>query len=148
MVADWAKDDSKEFARQLVDDSSGSRYKGAMAWIKTISLVVMALFYIAAGSNHFVNPRFYLKIMPPYLPWHEGLNVISGAAEIALGVMLLVPATRAWGAWGIIALLIAVFPANIHVYLHPELIPAPAWVHLVRLPLQGVLILWAWWHTF
>jgi uncharacterized membrane protein len=119
----------------------------AMSWLKTILLVVMALFYIAAGINHFVNPRFYLKIMPPYLPWHEALNIISGAAEVILGVLLLVPATRVWAAWGIIALLIAIFPANVNVYFHQDLIPAPSWVHLLRLPLQGVLILWAWWYT-
>lgn len=117
------------------------------ALLKSVSRWVLAIFMIGAGMMHFVRPEFYLKIMPPYLPWHEELVFISGVCEVALGVMLLIPRLSPLAAWGLIALLIAVFPANIHVYLNPEILPAPPWVHLLRLPLQGVLILWAWWHT-
>lgn len=102
---------------------------------------------VGAGTMHFVNPQFYLKIMPPYLPFHLELVYLSGFLEIALGVLLLVPRLSRWAAWGIFALLIAVFPANIHVYLNQEVLPAPPLVHLLRLPLQGVLLLWAYWHT-
>ena len=93
-------------------------------------------------------PDFYVRIMPPYLAWPRGLVLVSGAAEIALGLLLLVPRTAAPAAWGLIALLVAVFPANVHMALHPDrypdLPPAALWA---RLPLQGVLIAWAAWFT-
>jgi uncharacterized membrane protein len=108
---------------------------------------VFAVLFIVAGILHFVRPEFYLKIMPPYLPWHRELVFVSGVIEMILGVLLLIPATSAIAAWGLIALLIAIFPANIHAYLHQELIAAPPWLHLLRLPLQGVLILWAYAYT-
>lgn len=119
-----------------------------MALGKTILKYVQAAFYVLAGVMHFINPDFYLKIMPPYLPAHKFLVDLSGVAEIALGILLAVPATTRLGAWGIIALLIAVFPANIYLFQHQEIFPdVPPLVHLLRLPLQGVFILWAWWYT-
>jgi uncharacterized membrane protein len=118
-----------------------------MTTIKAISKFVLALFMIGAGIMHFVNPAFFLKIMPPYLPLHKELVLLSGVFEVLLGVMLLVPPYSRWAAWGIVALLIAVFPANLHVFQNQELIPAPPLVHLLRLPLQGVFILWAYWYT-
>jgi uncharacterized membrane protein len=118
-----------------------------MTTIKTLSTFVLALFMIGAGVMHFVNPTFFLKIMPPYLPLHNELVMLSGVFEILLGVLLLVPQYSRWAAWGIVALLIAVFPANVHVFQHQELIPAPPLVHLLRLPLQGIFILWAYWYT-
>ena len=118
-----------------------------MTTIKTISQFVLAIFMVGAGVMHFVNPGFFLKIMPPYLPLHKELVLVSGVFEVLLGVLLLVPACSRWAAWGIIALLIAVFPANPHVFQNQELIPAPPLVHLIRLPLQGVFILWAYWYT-
>lgn len=118
-----------------------------MRRVKTASKFLLAIFMIGAGTMHFVNPEFFLRIMPPYLPLHSELVAISGAAEIVLGVALLVPALSHMVAWGIIALLIAVFPANIYLYQNQDLMPAPPLVHLLRLPMQGVLILWAYWHT-
>ena len=115
--------------------------------LKTISKWGLALFMIVAGIMHFVRPEFYLKIMPPYLPWHLELVYLSGIAESALGFGLLVPKLSRLSAWGIIALLIAVFPANIYLYQHQELLPAPPLVHLLRLPLQALFILWAYRHT-
>ncbi len=100
-----------------------------------------------AGVMHFVNPEFYIRIMPPYLPWHRELVYLSGLLEIILGISLVIPRCSRWAAWGVIALLIAVFPANVQVFLHQELLPAPPWLHFFRLPLQGLLILWAYWHT-
>jgi uncharacterized membrane protein len=118
-----------------------------MTRIKTISKFVLAIFLIGAGITHFVNPAFFLKIMPPYLPLHKELVLVSGIFEVLLGVLLLVPAYSRWAAWGIVALLIAVFPANLYVFQHQELIPASPLVHLLRLPLQGVFILWAYWYA-
>ncbi|MCO8123963.1 hypothetical protein NHH03_19620 [Stieleria sp. TO1_6] len=107
----------------------------------------MAIALIVAGTMHFANTGFFMKIMPPYLPLHKELVILSGAFEILLGVLLLVPRCSRLAAWGIIALLIAVFPANIYLYQHQDILPASPTIHLLRLPLQGVLILWAFWHT-
>lgn len=118
-----------------------------MSRIKIVSKYLLAIFMIGAGTMHFVRPDFYMKIMPPYLPWHLELVYLSGFFEAALGLLLLIPRFSRLAAWGIIALLIAVFPANIYLYQHQELLPAPPLVHFLRLPLQAVFILWAWWHT-
>ena len=118
-----------------------------MSQIKTLSKYVLAIFMVGAGIMHFVMPHFYLKIMPPYLPYHLELVYLSGFFEIAFGLLLLTPRYSQWAAWGIFLLLIAVFPANIYLYQHQELLPASPLVHLLRLPLQGVLLLWAYWHT-
>ena len=90
---------------------------------------------------HFVRPEFYLKIMPPYLPMHRELVLLSGVCEFVLGVALFIPRFSRLAAWGIFALLIAVFPANIYVFQNQELVPAPPVLHLLRLPLQGVFLL-------
>jgi uncharacterized membrane protein len=118
-----------------------------MTTIRTISKYLLALFMVGAGVMHVINPDFYLKIMPPYLPLHLELVYLSGFCEIALGLLLLIPRFSRFAAWGIIALLIAVFPANIYVYQNQDILPAPPVVHFVRLPLQGLFILWAFWHT-
>tara|TARA_R110002111_G_scaffold100975_1_gene156377 strand:+ start:19327 stop:19704 length:378 start_codon:yes stop_codon:yes gene_type:complete len=115
--------------------------------LKTTSKYVLAIFMIVAGTMHFVNPEFYLKIMPPYLPFHKELVLVSGVCEILLGIFLLIPKCSNLAAWGIVALLIAVFPANIYLYQHQEILPASPIIHLLRLPLQGVFVLWAYWHT-
>jgi len=112
----------------------------------------MSLFYFVAGIIHFVKPGFYLPIMPTWIPesLHLPLVYLSGLAESGLGAALLLPALRRWAAWGIIALLIAIFPANVHMWLHdihPGGAAPPVWFHMVRLPFQAVLILWAFWHT-
>jgi uncharacterized membrane protein len=109
---------------------------------------LLAAFFVVAGIAHWVRPGVYLKIMPPYLPWPRALVYVSGVAEIVLGVLLLVPRTTHLAAWGLIALLIAVFPANVHMALHPELYPRISPVLLwLRLPLQGVLIAWVYAYT-
>lgn len=120
----------------------------AKTFIYYFFLVLMALLYIAAGVNHFVNPEFYLRIMPPYLPLHEEAVFWSGVAEIVLGVGLLIPQTRVWSAWGIIALLIAVYPANIYSYTNLMGTGDPKeMIALVRLPFQFLFIWWAWLYT-
>src|SRR5450432_2353421 len=108
----------------------------------------MALVYVAAGINHFIHPEFYLKIMPPWLGWQKALIIISGICESLFGLLLIPHKTRVTAAWCIIALLIAVFPANIQMmlnYLHQN--KPGLWIAVVRLPLQFVLIWWAWLFT-
>ena len=118
-----------------------------MKKIKVISKTLLAFFLIIAGTLHFVRPEFFLKIMPPYLPLHKELVLLSGAVEILLGVSLLIPRLSRIAAWGIMTLMFAVFPANIYLFQHQEILPAPPLVHMLRLPMQAVFILWAYWHT-
>lgn len=109
---------------------------------------LLALFMLAAGVMHFTKTAFYLSIMPSYISWHLAMVYISGGFEIVLGLMLLRPKFERLAGWGIIALLIAVFPANLHMALHPEVYPYASPVALwLRLPLQGVFIAWAYWFT-
>jgi len=119
-----------------------------MTTFKTLTRYLFGVLFVGAGINHFINPGFYMRMMPAYLPWHAELVAISGVAEIALGALLLVPKFQVMAAWGLIALLIAVFPANINMTLHPELYPAFSQTALwIRLPIQALLIAWAYWYT-
>ena len=110
--------------------------------------LLFGLFFVGAGINHFLRTGFYLRMMPPYVPLHLAMVQTSGVAEIVLGVLLLIPRTSAVAAWGLIALLVAVFPANVQMALHPETFPEfrPA-VLWMRLPLQAVFIAWSFWYT-
>jgi uncharacterized membrane protein len=104
--------------------------------------------FMLAGLNHFLSPRFYLRIMPPWLPAHEAMNVVSGAAEILGGAAITCPdpRVRRLGGWFSIATLVAVFPANWHMARHPEQfpeVPGGRATLLARLPLQLVFIAWA-----
>ena len=115
--------------------------------LKPTLKILLGAVFVLAGSAHFLLPGTYLKAMPPVLPWPLFLVYLSGFCEAALGILLF---TR-WAslaAWGLIALLFAVFPANIHMALHPELFPklsaAALWG---RLPLQAVFVAWAYWYT-
>jgi uncharacterized membrane protein len=115
---------------------------------KTMSLYAMAAFYMAAGINHFINPNFYINIMPPWLPWHREMILLSGLAEILLAILLIPYKTQKFAAWGIIVLLIGVFPANIQMvsnYYHQE--NPLLWLTILRLPIQILLIYWAYQHT-
>ena len=108
----------------------------------------MSVFYIVAGAAHFLKPDTYLKIMPSYIPFPLAMVFLSGLAEIFLGLLLLFRKSQQLAAWGLIGLLIAVFPANLHMALHPELFAdIPRWGLYVRLPLQGIFILWAYWYS-
>jgi uncharacterized membrane protein len=116
--------------------------------IKIVMNVLLSVLFVGAGIIHLLRPQVFLKAMPPYLPWHLELIYLSGVFELVLGILVLIPASRVLAAWGLIALLIAVFPANIHMALHPEEFPDIApWVLWLRLPIQGVLIAWAYWMT-
>jgi len=109
---------------------------------------LLAVFFVAAGILHFVVPAVYLKIMPPYLPWPLALVYASGLAEIGLGLLVLVPGWSSSAAWALIVLLVAIFPANLHMainsHLFPQFSPILLWL---RLPLQAVFIWWAYWFT-
>lgn len=118
---------------------------------KPILMWLMAAFYVFGGFNHLMNPDFYVAIMPPRLPNPEWLNVLSGLAEIVLGVFLLEPRTRVYAAWGLIALLVAVFPANMYVALENVGSEGPGSgagaANWIRIPFQGLFVVWAWWYT-
>jgi uncharacterized membrane protein len=121
-----------------------------MRHVKTVLKWILAAFFVVAGVGHFVNEPFYLKIMPDYIPLalHRPAVIASGVVEVLLGVMLVIPPTTRLAAWGLIALLLAVFPANIYAFQHSEELfgISPA-AHFARLPLQGVMIAWAYWYT-
>jgi uncharacterized membrane protein len=103
------------------------------------------------GANHFKSPGGYIKIIPSYLPYPGVLNILAGFFEIFFGMMLMFDKTRHLAAWGIILMLIAFLPVHIDMIKHAPMklgttlvTPFIAWA---RLPLQAVLILWAWWYT-
>lgn len=104
---------------------------------------ILALIMVGAGVLHLVSPGFFVSIVPSYLPYPSALVTVSGVCEIGCGLGLLLRTTRLFSSWALIALLVAVFPANVNMALHPgHYSLALVWL---RLPLQGVLIWWAWW---
>jgi len=109
----------------------------------------MALLYLGAGINHFRLPKFYERIVPSYFKNKKFINEASGVAELILGIGLLIPATSTLAAWGVIALLVAVFPAHIYQLQQKGAgMKVPMWALWLRIPLQFVLIAWAYWYTF
>lgn len=118
--------------------------------VKAIARWVLTVVMVAAGVNHFVNPAPYLGMMPEVLPAKAALVYVSGVFEILGGLGLILPATRKLAAWGLIALLVAVFPANVNMAINELPLgtdPVPTWALWARLPLQLVLIAWAYWFT-
>lgn len=122
-----------------------------MSLLETAALWVLALAMISIGVLHFVQPKPFVRIVPKFLPAPLALVYISGFFEILGGVGLLVPATRAYAAWGLIALYVAVFPANVYMLTHNVSLnpkkPIPRWALWLRLPFQLVFIAWAYWFT-
>lgn len=117
-----------------------------MPQYRKISRYVLAGLFTFAGIVHFLSPEIFVRIVPPYLPAPLLLVYVSGMAEIAGGLGLLVPTTRRMASWGLILLLVAVFPANVYMlqsYEGSGLLPV--WALWLRLPLQVVLVAWAWW---
>ena len=115
---------------------------------KYILKIISSIFYVLVGIKHFIDPNFFLAIVPPYLPYHLELVYISGIFEILFGVMILFPKYRYWGSVGLILLLIAVFPANIYLFQSVEAqraIGATQEIATWRLPVQGIFILVAYW---
>src|SRR5664279_4454463 len=116
--------------------------------MKNFSLYIMAFLYFIAGINHFVNPLAYAKILPPRLPSPNLIVALSGACEILFALFLLPLVTRPVAAWAIILLLIAIFPANLQMtinYYHSG--DSSLWLTILRLPLQVLLIYWAYVYT-
>jgi uncharacterized membrane protein len=112
--------------------------------IRTILRWLAAIFFVVAGTFHFLKPEMYLQVMPPYFPAPEMLVAVSGVAEIAGGIGLLLRPWRRTAGWGLIALLLAVFPANIYMLQHPGQFHFAPWILWARLPLQAVFIAWIW----
>jgi len=106
----------------------------------------LALLFAGAGLLHFIHPETFERIVPPVLPAPRRLVLLSGAAEVAGGLGLLLPATRRWACWGLLALLVAVFPANVYMVGLADTLHIPAWVLWARLPLQP-LLMWAVWRA-
>lgn len=118
-----------------------------MELLHRVARIVLAIFFVAAGVNHFVHPTVYARMVPPWLPAPALLVGISGVCEMLGGIGLLIHRTRRFAGAGLIALLIAVFPANIQMAQHPELYAdlGTATAFYFRLPIQLVLIAWVWW---
>jgi uncharacterized membrane protein len=115
---------------------------------KRFALLALSLFFVVAGLNHFVDPDFYVVMVPPYLPAHLELVYLSGVLEILGGLGVLIPRVRAVSGWGLVLLLVAVVPANLHMALNVELFPSMSPTILyARLPFQAVFIVWAYWAT-
>jgi uncharacterized membrane protein len=116
----------------------------------TRSQRLLAGFFALAGSMHFVRPRAYEAIMPPYVPRHREVVLASGVAELA-GAAAMIPAqSRQLARWWLIGVLVAVFPANVHMAISPEQVRGldldriPRWALWARLPLQPLMVLWVW----
>ncbi|MBL6604169.1 MAG: DoxX family protein [Flavobacteriaceae bacterium] len=121
-----------------------------MRHFKLLTIYFMSMAYIYVGLRHFIDPDFFLAIMPNYLTFHLELVYLSGIAEVSLGLMLLSKKTRIAGAIGLIILLILVFPANIHLVqseLSQSLLGVTKSQSIYRLPFQGFLISIAYWHS-
>lgn len=126
------------------------RSRVSSVFMKKAAFGLLVLFYLFAGVNHFINPSFYSGLIPPYLPWHEAINTVSGIAEIVFGLLLLFPKTRLLAAKGIILLLFCFIPAHIYFIQINSCIPdglcVPQWLGWVRLlVVHPLLIAWAWW---
>lgn len=118
-----------------------------MLKVKRASRWLVGIIFIGAGINHFLNSEFYTAIMPPYIPYHLEMVYLSGILEVLGGLGLFIPKTQRWAGYGLIALLLAVFPANIYMATNTDLFEntAPAWALYLRLPLQFILIAWVYW---
>tara|TARA_Y200000002_G_C22669349_1_gene659284 strand:+ start:1807 stop:2181 length:375 start_codon:yes stop_codon:yes gene_type:complete len=111
--------------------------------IKSFLIIISSIFYVIVGIKHFIEPEYFLSIVPPYLPYHLELVYVSGLFEVLFGILILLPKYRYYGAIGLILLLIAVFPANIYLAqneIAQEAIGATQEIAIWRLPIQGVLI--------
>ncbi len=114
-------------------------------WWRKFSLFGLSLFFIYFGIDHFINPEFYLSIMPPAFPLHAEAVYISGFFEILGGISVLIAPLRKIAGWGLVALLICVYPANIYMAITPEAFPEISIGLLYfRLPLQFLFIYWAY----
>ena len=115
---------------------------------KLITIYLMSIFYILIGMKHFTNVEWFMQIMPPYLPFHKELVYLSGMFEIILGILLIFDKTRYIAGWGLIFLLIAVFPANIYLaQTNGMALNTTSLIAWSRLPFQAIFIAIAYWHV-
>ena len=116
--------------------------------LKNLGLGVVFLWFMGGGIAHFTSADFFVAIMPPYLGYHTEIVYISGILEILGAIGILIPRFRQWAGNGLLLLVICVSPANIHMWLHPELFPdVPAVFLSVRLVIQVALLMLIWWCT-
>ena len=121
-----------------------------MKKIKTLTIYILAIFYLNVGITHFTNPNFFLVIMPPYLHFQEFFVYLSGLFEALFGFMIIFKKTRFYGAWGIFLLLIAVYPANIYLYSSyeaQEILSITKEGSFIRLFYQIPLLILSYWHS-
>ena len=142
----------RSFPRDLDGKQPYVEKTSSFLWfVKYFLMLIMAALYIFAGFMHFKNPHHFEEMMPAILPFHKELNLISGLFEILGGLGLLLPQTRKISAWGLIALLFAVLPANFHIAIYNVPVfgatTQPGWKAWARIPMQAVLIMWARWYT-
>ena len=119
-----------------------------LKWLRRAGLAVVFVWFFVGGISHFTRPEFFLAIMPPWVPFHAAAVYVSGGLEIVFALGLLLPATRQWAGNLLIVLTLAVTPANVHMWLNPQLFPdvseaALAW----RLVVQVLLLALIWWST-
>ena len=121
-----------------------------MKYIKLLTIYFMSISYTYVGVRHFIDPDFFLAIMPNYLPYHLEFVYLSGIAEISFGILLFFKKTRTFAAYGLIILLVSVFPANIHLVeseLSQSILGATKTQTIIRLPFQILFISLAYWHS-
>lgn len=122
-----------------------------MPTIKTICLVILIIGYVLAGINHFRSPGGYIKVIPPYLPYPQVLNILAGFFEIAFAMLMVFPATRPLAAWGIILMLIAFMPVHIYMIQNAPMkmggLVVTSFLAWARVPFQVLFVAWAWWYT-
>jgi uncharacterized membrane protein len=119
-----------------------------MPTLKNLGLTFVFLWFMIGGIAHFTNTEFFVAIMPPYIGLHTEIVYISGVFEILGAIGILIPTLRQWAGNGLLLLVVAVSPANIHMWLHPELFPdAPPVFLSIRLVVQLLLLLLIWWCT-
>ena len=117
--------------------------------LRKIGFYALVVFYVAAGVNHFIDPQFYIDLIPPYLPWPEKINIISGVIEIVLGLLLLIPEFRKRAVWGIVLMLIAFIPSHVYFIQIGSCVEGGlctseiiGWLRLVII--HPLLIFWVW----
>jgi len=117
-------------------------------YARYLGLTIVFAWFFLGGISHFTNVDFFLAIMPPYVPFPLAAVYVSGVFEILFAIGILIPTTRAWAGNLLILLTLAVTPANVHMWLHPDLFPdvAPALLS-IRLVIQVLLLLLIWWST-
>ena len=128
----------------ILDNTQRVKAAGARHGARIGLRWLAAGFFLLAGINHFLIPGFYEQIVPPGFPSPKILVIISGLAELAGGLGLLIRPVRRMAGWGLIVLLIAVFPANIYMAVYPEGFGILPWLLWMRLPAQGLFAIWVW----